>query len=174
MLWNRGRQPLSTKPGGAVRIRPRSGRSQGSLIVDPRVDDDPGARIETEEHAEPSSKLRPTPVAMCRAKRVSLAVLLSRRIAWNRMQKKVTQCAKEPHVRITLEPRWILSPRSQGRGMKPRKLLDDALVEQQRPAIDLHQSSTSPSNSSGISATRPALSSMARARSSGRLPMWRP
>jgi hypothetical protein len=66
---------------------------------------------------------------MCGTERISLSVFLSRRVARYHMQEKVTQCMKQAHIRVALEPFGILSFRSQRCGMKSRKLSYDALMK---------------------------------------------
>src|SRR5690606_29913617 len=92
--------------------------------------------------------LGPSPVAVGCSQGISLAKLVLCRIDWYDVHHQLAQCSKELDVGIRLKTLRVICLRPLCRCMQFLELLDHTTMEQQRPAVSLHQSSTSPSISS--------------------------
>ena len=126
-------------------------------IIDPRVDDLLRPAVMAKEQSEPSADPGAPPKATAWAERVAPG-----RILRDNLQHLSARCVVQPDVRIGCELRRIDSLCA----LELAQLVDEAVVEQQRPSVALHQRSTSPSMSSSGSGSHACLS-MSRARSPG-------
>ena len=118
------------------------------MIIDPRVNDHLRPGVIAEEQSEPSADPGTPPMAVARAERAALAVLVPGWLLRDDFQHQPAQRVEQLDVRIRCEPGLIASLRALDRAVELAQLVDGAIVEQQRPSVALHQRSTSPSMSS--------------------------
>mmetsp|Transcript_26276 Transcript_26276/g.62228 ORF Transcript_26276/g.62228 Transcript_26276/m.62228 type:complete len:220 (+) Transcript_26276:2729-3388(+) len=149
-------------------------RPQGLLVVDPGVHDDLRLRVVAEEQPIPSSELGSPPVAIVRSHGVALTILVACRIARHHVLHQLHQGPEELDVGVGRKAFRVVLLRTQHGCAQLHQLLDQVIVKQQRPAMLLHQISTSSSKSSPKTTLWPACSSIVRAKSSGRPRMFRP
>lgn len=129
---------LQHAPEHRVRIVPAAALAEAALVVHPGIDDQLRAGVVAKEQAEAAEKLRPEPVAVFRATRVALAVFRACGIGGNRFEDQLRHKGEQLHVRIGLEIFRVALACGRGRFFQRGELIDDRLMEQQRPAIDDH------------------------------------
>ncbi len=103
---------------------------------------------EPEEQPEPPPDLGPSPVAVGRPQGVALAVFIACRIIGDHVQHQRARDPEEADGCVGLEALRVSLLRAPCGCAQFAQLLDHTAVEQQCPAVPLHQSSTSPSMSS--------------------------
>src|SRR5690606_27836836 len=121
-------------------------------------------RVVAEEQPVPPSELGPSPVAISRPHGVALAVLVARWIARHHVLHQLDQGPEELDVGVGPEALRVVLLCAQHGRTQLHQLLDQVVMEQQRPAMLLHQIATSSSKSSPRTTLWPECSSIVRAR----------